>query len=114
MSAVWKHFKVSEKDTKLSVCRDCSAELSRGGPSAKTYSTTSLIYHLKSRHPERHAEYEKDTATAAAAAKSKVHPPTPSVADFLQKTKRFANDSAKDKGITKKIMEFIALDNQPF
>ncbi|KAL1277085.1 hypothetical protein QQF64_023758 [Cirrhinus molitorella] len=72
------------------------------------------------RHPEHHAEYEKDTAaaTATAAAKRKVAPsprtPTPSVADFLEKAKKFANDSAKAKGITKRIMEFIALDDQPF
>ncbi|XP_073671353.1 zinc finger BED domain-containing protein 4-like [Paramisgurnus dabryanus] len=119
MSAVWKHFKVSEKEAKTAVCRHCSAELSRGGASAKTYSTSSLIYHLKSKHPEHHAEYEKDTAaaTATAAAKRKVAPgptPTPSVADFLEKAKKFANDSAKAKGITKRIMEFIALDDQPF
>ncbi|XP_073718457.1 zinc finger BED domain-containing protein 4 [Misgurnus anguillicaudatus] len=120
MSAVWKHFKVSEKEAKTAVCRHCSAELSRGGASAKTYSTSSLIYHLKSRHPEHHAEYEKDTAaaTATAAAKRKVAPgpgtPTPSVADLLEKAKKFANDSAKAKGITKRIMEFIALDDQPF
>lgn len=55
----------------------------------------------------------------AAAAKRKVAPPsprtpTPSVADFLEKAKKFANDSAKAKGITKRIMEFIALDDQPF
>ncbi|XP_067300896.1 zinc finger BED domain-containing protein 4-like [Pseudorasbora parva] len=120
MSAVWKHFKVSEKDAKTAVCKHCSAELSRGGASAKTYSTSSLIYHLKSRHPEHHAEYEKDAAAAAAtaAAKRKVPPPslthTPSVADFLEKAKKFTSDSAKAKGITKKIMEFIALDDQPF
>ncbi len=97
MSAVWKHFKVSEKEAKTAVCRHCSAELSRGGASAKTYSTSSLIYHLKSRQPEHHAEYEKDTAaaTATAAAKRKVAPPsprtpTPSVAD-LEKAKKFAN-----------------------
>ncbi len=121
MSAVWKHFKVSEKEAKTAVCRHCSAELSRGGASAKTYSTSSLIYHLKSRHPEHHVEYEKDTAaaTATAAAKRKVAPPsprtpTPSVADFLEKAKKFANDSAKAKGIAKRVMEFIALDDQPF
>lgn len=49
MSAVWKHFKVSENDAKMAVCRYCSANASRGGTTAKSYSTTSLIYHLKSR-----------------------------------------------------------------
>ena len=74
-----------------------------------------MIHHLKSKHPGRHADYERDTA--AAATKRKVCLPsshTPSVADVFQKAKKFASDGAKAKGITTKIMEFIALDDQPF
>ena len=36
------------------------------------------------------------------------------MADVFQKAKKFASDGAKAKGITTKIMEFIALDDQPF
>ena len=106
---------VSENEANKAVCRQCSAELSRGEKSAKTFSTTCLIHHLKSKHPGQYAEYERDTA--AAATKRKVCLPsshTPSVADVFQKAKKFASDGAKAKGITTKIMEFIALDDQPF
>ena len=34
--------------------------------------------------------------------------------DVFEKTKKFAKDSAKANGITKKVMEFMALDDQPF
>ena len=89
----------------------CSAQLSRGGTSAKSDSTTSLINHLKSKHIEKHAEYEKDTAGKR---KLESHSPglsastsTPSVAAVFEKAKKFASDSAKAKGITTKVMEFI-------
>ena len=36
------------------------------------------------------------------------------MADVFEKAKKFASDGAKAKGITTKIMEFIALDDQPF
>ena len=74
-----------------------------------------MIHHLKSKHPRQHEEYERDTT--AAATKRKVGLPsshTPSVADVFEKAKKFGSDSAKAKGITTKVMEFIALDDQPF
>lgn len=63
--------------------------------------------HLKSKHPERHADYEKHTAQ-----KRKVSPSTPtlSVADIFEKARKFSSDGAKTKDITQK----IALDDQPF
>ncbi|XP_048849254.1 zinc finger BED domain-containing protein 4-like [Brienomyrus brachyistius] len=37
-----------------------------------------------------------------------------SVADIFEKARKFPSDSVKAKGITQKIVEFIALDDQPF
>ncbi|XP_034096541.1 zinc finger BED domain-containing protein 4-like [Gymnodraco acuticeps] len=40
--------------------------------------------------------------------------PTPSVADLFEKIKKFPSDGPKAKGITRKLMECIAMDDQPF
>lgn len=39
--------------------------------------------------------------------------PTPSVAQVFEKARKFSSKSTKAKGITQRIMEFIALDDQP-
>ncbi len=71
------------------ICKTCNAEISRGGASAKTFSTSGLIYHLKSKHSDRYAEYERN-----AAQKRKTPPstPTPSVADVFEKARKFPSD----------------------
>ncbi len=60
MSAVWTYFSISEKDPRTAICKTCNAEISRGGASAKTFSTSGLIHHLKSKHFDRYAEYERN------------------------------------------------------
>lgn len=112
MSAVWKYFKISDKDIKFAICSVCSAEISRGGTVPRHFSTTGLIHHLKTRHPIQHEEYRK--ATMLKSTPTSTSTSTPSVATVFEKTKKFANDSAKAHGITEKIMKFIALDDQPF
>ncbi len=69
------------------------------------------VYHLKSKHSDRYAEYERNVAQ-----KRKTPPstPTPSVVDVFEKARMFPSNGVKAKGITQKIMEFIALDDQPF
>ena len=52
---------------------------------------------------------------AAAAKRKACHSTsTPSMPNVFEKMKKFAKDSAKANGITKKVMEFMALDDQPF
>ncbi len=89
MSAVWMYFSISEKDPQTAICKTCNAKISRGGASAKTFSTSGLIYHLKSKHSDRFAEYERN-----AAQKRKMPPstPTPSVADVFVKARKFPSD----------------------
>ncbi|XP_060769444.1 zinc finger BED domain-containing protein 4-like [Neoarius graeffei] len=111
MSAVWKYFKVSESENRVAVCNECDAKVSRGGINAKTFSTSGLISHLKTNHPAKHDEYARESAAAAAKRKASS---APSVADVFEKTKKFASESPKAIGITKKIMEYMALDDQPF
>ena len=113
VSAVWTYFTVSTKDTRIAVCNTCKAEVMRGGCRVKSFNTTNLISHLKNRHPEVHKQYQEanaskqpKTTTAAAAVASPIQ-------QALDKTRKFAKDSAKAKSITDKVMEMIALDDQP-
>ena len=62
MSAVWKYFDISEKDGLMAICKLCSAEVSRGGVTAKTFSTSGLINHLSAKHKDKHDEFKKLTA----------------------------------------------------
>ena len=64
MSAVWNYFTISKDDSRVAVCNKCSLEVQRGGNKAKSFNTTNLISHLKSRHSQDvFKEYEATTMT---------------------------------------------------
>ena len=81
----------------------------------KSFNTTNLMSHLKTRHPEVHiqcqeakvASKQPKTKTTAAAVGSPIQ-------QAFDQSKKFAKDSAKAKSITNKVMEMMALDDQPF
>lgn len=113
MSVVWLFFTVSKEETRKAVCSTCKVEVMRGGCRVKSFNTTNLICHLKNHHPEVQKQWQEanaanfsklgKTKAAAAAAGSPIQ-------QVLDQTK----DSAKARSITNKVMEMIALDNQPF
>ncbi|XP_051811092.1 zinc finger BED domain-containing protein 4-like [Acanthochromis polyacanthus] len=111
MSAVWRYFSISGTDKKLAICNDCKAQVMRGVEKQHSFNTTNLIVHLKSRHPELHREFLKSKEEKAPApAKTSMQP----LLRSFNKAKAFNSDHPKVKEINKKIIEFIALDNQPF
>ncbi|QQP36332.1 Uncharacterized protein FKW44_021398, partial [Caligus rogercresseyi] len=79
-----------------------------------TFSTSVLIYHLKANHPSKYEEFQRETKTKANSATSTAASTTPSVTDMFERSRKFNKDSTKAKGITDKIMEYMALDDQPF
>lgn len=83
----------------------------RGGEKQHSFNTTNLIVHLKSRHPELHQEFLKSKEEKARApAKTSLQP----LLQSFNKAKAFNSDHPKVKEIDKKIIKFIALNNQPF
>ena len=110
MSVVWTYLNISKNDPRIAICTTCNAEISRGGASAKSFSTSGLINHLKCKHPDCHSEYEKNVAQKR---QINLSTPTLSVADVFEKARKFSSDGAKAKGITQRNMEFTALDDQP-
>ncbi|ROL47291.1 Zinc finger BED domain-containing protein 4 [Anabarilius grahami] len=68
-----------------------------------------MITHLKSRHPEQHQEFLKSKKEKMPA---KTHQ-QPLLQSF-DKARKYSSDHPKVKDLNDKIIEFIALDNQPF
>lgn len=87
---------------------------SRGGSTPKTYDTINLIRHLKEHHPGESDKYEAADAAAAAKEKAQTVEPSRPQANQEPRLPSLFDNMEKTKEITKKIMEFIALDDQPF
>ena len=56
---VWSAFELKVDDASKAVCNYCKKEISRGAQSAKTYSTSALMNHVRSVHKAEFAELEK-------------------------------------------------------
>ena len=41
------------------LCGICEQSISRDGCNTKTYNTTNLVHHLKTKHSEQYVEFEK-------------------------------------------------------
>ena len=45
------------------LCGICEQSISHGGCNTKTYNTTNLVHHLKTKHSEQYVEFEKALET---------------------------------------------------
>ena len=67
-SSVWAYFDVKITDNSKAVCKHCYTELSRGKTNTpKSCSTSSLLTHLRSKHPILYSEMNSIKTTMAAA-----------------------------------------------
>ena len=57
-SAIWLFFSVAE-DTKYALCSACKQKVARGGSTTKSFNTSNLVSHLKSRHPVEFKVYNE-------------------------------------------------------
>ena len=118
MAVVWQYFTVSENDPRYAVCNTCSVDISRGGTVKKSFNTTNLIAHLKNRHKAVYRDYvqadQKKKNEATKKAQTATGKTQMLIDTAFEKAKQLPTDSAKAKQITSKVMEFIALDDQPF
>ena len=48
---VWEFFSIAE-DTKFAKCKNCTELVARGGDNTKSFNTTNLVHHLKTKHSE--------------------------------------------------------------
>ena len=52
LSWAWTYFDINANDKAKAICKLCEASISRGEKSARTFTTTNLLNHLKKIHPE--------------------------------------------------------------
>ena len=105
MSAVWRYFKVDDKNVAIANCEICKLGISRGGKDKAAFNTTNLIRHLKNKHPSQYTEFTQAT-------QSKTSQPT--LQDTLKRREKMPRDCEKAQGITAKIAQMIAMSDQPF
>ena len=124
-SSIWEYFSVVQ-DTKFTIilCSLCSKQVPCGGDNTKSYTTSNIIHHLKSKHPEEHKKYED---LKAAKEKQNRDKQTTKIGNCDElKLKQVMLTEAKElrlpwdindhcaKFIHIKITEMIALDCQPY
>ncbi len=121
-STIWKFFSICAVDESKAICSTCGEKISRGGKSAKTYTTTNLKKHLHSRHKAHYEDFEKQEAArtaeianaASGSGQSRPNPRQMSLEYLVDKQRQFAFDHPKSREINRLVAELMAVDNQPF
>ena len=114
-SVIWDFFSVSE-DTKYAICTTCQAEVSRGGGSTKSYTTTNLVSHL-AKHPDVNKQYferksAKEAPTLKVTRKRKIEQQL-SLEETQELSKPWDINDARSQRVHKRIGEMLAVDCQP-
>lgn len=118
-SSIWKYFTVIEDDSSKASCILCKTLISRGGASAKNYTTSALNNHLQYKHPDEHKAMKlvlnaKKSVSAAVPPDDNVEPKQPTLAEFAAKRKPWAIDSAEATRVHQAIGRMIAIDVKPY
>ena len=121
-SPIWEFFVVAE-DTKIAICKACKVEVPRGGQSTKSFTTTNLVHHLKSKHADDYSKYNelKEANTDKQQRESLSLSGTPvtpqlkqiSLAEMAERRKVWDINDLRAKTIHTKLGEMIAIDCQP-
>lgn len=142
-SIVWKFYTIDSSDSSKAICKQCGVSVSRGGKSAKSFTTSNLKKHLQSKHNDDLLSQERERAQQLEHVELKRHAPMSSFVNFAKKQKSETSsgpstsqqstsekqltlgetyelkklwdiNSSKAKAVHYKIAEMIALDCQPF
>lgn len=133
-SVVWNYFDIKINDNSKAVCKECDTVMSRGkSDKAHDYSTSSLMKHLRSKHPALYNELNnqkisvasaKENATASdidssvSSQSSDARRPgqtaQPGIKDAFEKLKPWDINSDNAKRIHVAIEKMIAIDMEPY
>ena len=88
----------------------------RGGTKVSSFNTSNLISHIKKNHPEAHEAFlQQQSKAKQQRGKDSVKKTTQlSLKESAEKKLKYNKEHPRAKVISQKIMECIALDNQPF
>ena len=117
---IWEFFMVAE-DSRLGKCKVCEMEVPRGSQSTKSFTTTNLVYHLKTKHDEEYAQYNRLKADSDGKQKelgstsdSKgMRLRQVSLQEIAELRKVWDINDPRAKKIHAKVGEMIAIDYQP-
>ena len=115
-SPIWDYFTISADD-KFATCAACELQVSRGGKTPKTFGTTNMSVHLKGKHPELYAEFEKkveELKETKKASESRASHRQLSLMQCEDRTRRWSINDVRAQRIHRRIGEMIALDSHPF
>jgi len=127
-SVIWEYFTVDGTKESIAVCKICNIKLCRGS-SAKAYSTSPLIQHLRAKHASEFKAYTdgsnakaESKATLSQLAASSASPTTSSsqphcqlsLAESWQRVKLWDIKSSEAQRIHKAIGRMIVKDMEPF
>ena len=116
-SPIWEFFTVAE-DSRLAKCKVCETEVPRGGQSTKSFTTTNLIHHLKTKHNEEYARYNRLKANSDEKQKESsisegMRLRQVSLQEAAELRKLWDINDSRAKKIHTKVGEMIAIDCQP-
>lgn len=116
-SPIWEFFTVAE-DSGLAKCKVCEIEIPRGGQSTKSFTTTNLVHHLKTKHSEDYAQYNRLKADSDGKQNENTSSKGKGLRQVsLQQTaelrKLWNINDPRGKRIHSKVGEMIAIDCQP-
>lgn len=121
-SFVWEFFEPQVNDQTKAKCKLCDCILSRGGI-GKRATTTSLVNHIKNKHPKDYSEIDlskennsdaKDASLGPKAVNQGVKRKQVTLEGILEKKKLWDINDQRAIKLHKIIGEMIACDNQPF
>lgn len=87
-------------------CTICNVSVSRGGVERAAFNTTNMIRHLKLKHSAEYSQFSQATQAKAA-------PKQHTLEETFKRREKFPLESDKAAKVTEKLVEFIALDDQP-
>ena len=97
-----------DEDSKYALCNDCKQKVS---PTTKTYNTSNLVSHLKTKHPELYKKFESQKApTTSTSTKPKQLTPFESG----DRVRMWDINDPRAQRVHRLIGEMIAIDIQPF
>ena len=100
------------------ICQLCTDKVPRGGRSTKSYTPTNLVHHLKTKHCQEYAEYEKKKSEKQPEAPQASSPNEAgplqqiSLMEVVKLHKQWDINDASTKAIHQQVRKIIAVDCQ--
>ena len=122
-SGIWKYFSVCETEESKAIFKLCKSVISRGGSSARNYTTSAMNNHLSYKHPD---EFKDMNALKVKISTSKSNDSQvsesycgtatsqPTLAEFATRKRQWPIDSCEARRIHEAIALMIAADVQPY